>query len=72
MTDTKCPFCGCHAFYVKDPDDEYEIYEFECQDGKVVFSSEAEGADLPKIGTDTEINCNKCAWHGELQACQKM
>ena len=24
----KCPQCGCEKFYVKDPDDEYETYEF--------------------------------------------
>jgi hypothetical protein len=70
MPDIKCPSCGCRAFYVKDPNDEYDIHEFECQNGEVVFSSEV--ADSPEIGTDTEIHCNKCAWHGEMQACQKM
>ena len=33
----KCPVCGCIKFYVKDPADEYETYEFECNDGVICF-----------------------------------
>ena len=33
----KCPICGCEKFYLKDPDDEYETYEFELSDGEVAF-----------------------------------
>ena len=31
----KCPLCGCVSFYVKDPDDAYETYEFDWRDGRV-------------------------------------
>ncbi len=33
MTQSKCPVCGCKKFHVKNPDDDYDVYEFECQDG---------------------------------------
>jgi len=36
----KCPFCGCQSFYLKDPDDEYETYEFDLEKGEVNFHSE--------------------------------
>ena len=70
MPEMKCPSCGCRVFYVKDPDDEFEIYEFESQDGKVVFSPESESDAAPDVDADTEIYCNKCAWHGEFKTCR--
>ena len=27
MPDSKCPYCGSQSFYVKDPQDQYEIFE---------------------------------------------
>jgi len=30
----KCPVCSCANFYIKDPEDEYETYEFELKDGQ--------------------------------------
>jgi hypothetical protein len=65
MTDKQCPLCGCPTFYVKDPDDAYEIYEFECVNGKVVFSSKGSRPEHPEIKEKTETFCNRCAWHGE-------
>jgi hypothetical protein len=38
----KCPLCGCKTFYLKDPDDEYETYEFELHDGKVAFGPDVD------------------------------
>ncbi len=38
----KCPTCGSEEFYIKDEDDEYDIYEFTCSDREVVFSEEAD------------------------------
>ena len=29
MAQSKCPVCNCGKFYVKNPDDEYDIYEFD-------------------------------------------
>ena len=62
----KCPVCGCLEFYVKDPDDEYETYEFELREDKAVAQSD----DCPEIKDNTESFCNKCAWHGEFKELQ--
>jgi hypothetical protein len=58
----KCPICGCLTFYVKDPDDEYETYEFDLRDREVVFQTEP----CEKLNDDTETYCNNCAWHGQF------
>ncbi len=62
-----CPFCGCESFYVKDPDDEYETYEFDLKDHEAVFTEAAEEPEAPQIGDTTETYCSKCAWHGKFQ-----
>lgn len=59
----KCPVCGCDKFYVKNPDDEYEIYEFECKGDEVVFIDEA-----CELCEDTHTYCDQCAWHGDYSA----
>ena len=43
----KCPVCGCIKFYVKDPVDEYETYEFECSDGVICFDSDVSDSEIP-------------------------
>ena len=63
----KCPLCGCTEFYVKDPDDEYDIYEFTCKDGSVAFDAEVDVKDVPEISDATETYCDKCAWHGKME-----
>jgi hypothetical protein len=68
MTKAKCPLCGCEKFYVKDPDDEYETYTFECRDGEVCFDPEAAGCDPPAPDADTQTFCDRCAWHDRLAA----
>jgi hypothetical protein len=55
----KCPICGCQKFFVKDPADEYETYEFDLQDGQAVFP-----ADPQEMTGDTETYCHRCSWHG--------
>ena len=66
-----CPFCGCETFYVKDPDDEFETYEFTLKNGEIVFSDEVdESASLP-MGDETSTHCNRCAWNGRLQDLKK-
>jgi hypothetical protein len=62
MTQTKCPVCGCIKFYVKNPDDEYDIIEFECRDGDVHAEADMDGASR-KIDENTETFCNACSWH---------
>ena len=67
----KCPVCGCQNFFVKDPDDEFEIYEFQFQDGIVEFGSEEDASLSPLVQDDTETFCDKCAWHGKLKELKK-
>ncbi len=64
----KCPYCGCVEFYVKNPDDEYDIYEFTCKDGDISFEVEVDENDVPPMNDSTETYCNKCAWHGKMEA----
>lgn len=66
MAYSKCPACGCEQFYVKDPDDEYEIYEFECRDGQVCFGKGGSADDCPEVIDDMEVFCNACAWHDKF------
>jgi hypothetical protein len=54
-------------FYIKDPDDEYETYEFEIREGRVAFSFEDEASLAPEVEGETETYCNKCSWHGKLK-----
>ena len=65
MSDLKCPFCGSRTFYAKDPDDEYETYEFNCKDGEISWCKPAD--KYPDVLEDTEAYCNRCTWHGGLQ-----
>ena len=67
----KCPVCSCANFYIKDPEDEYETYEFELKDGQFAFSSEDDAAAAPEIQDQTEAFCNKCSWHGNLKELTK-
>ena len=63
----KCPVCGSLNFFVKDPDDEYETFEFELKDAKIVYISEADETDSPAVKADTEVFCEKCSWHDKFQ-----
>ena len=63
----KCPLCGSLNFFVKDPDDEYETHGFELKGQDVVFSPEAAESGSPDLNEDTEVFCEKCAWHDKFQ-----
>ena len=60
-----CPVCKSEQFYVKDPDDDYEIYEFQYKDGELHFTDADSEADANEIGEKREIYCQRCAWHGK-------
>jgi hypothetical protein len=62
-----CPLCGSLNFFVKDPDDEYETHEFELKGQDVVFNHEAAESNSPEVKSDTEVFCEKCAWHDKFQ-----
>ena len=66
MANARCPFCGCKTFYLKDPDDEYETYEFEFVDGEAVWNSK-DDARQPECTEDSEAFCNNCSWHGKVR-----
>lgn len=67
MDKMKCPTCGCQTFYVKDPEDEYTVYVFDCKDGDICFDPETSAADPPEIHDETETYCNKCSWHDSFK-----
>lgn len=64
-----CPDCGSQEFYVKDPEDQYNISEFELIDGKIVHSTPEQ--DLLNIVDDTETFCNRCAWHDKFKTLKQ-
>ena len=63
----KCPTCGCERFYIKDTDDEYEIYEFSASNGKIEFDKNLEPQNIPEVTHNSETFCEKCAWHGTFE-----
>ncbi len=63
----KCPVCGSLNFFVKDPADQYETYEFELQGEDVVFDAGAAKSDAAHLDSDTEVFCEKCTWHDRFQ-----
>jgi hypothetical protein len=67
MPTPKCPFCGSQSFYIKDPEDQYEIYEFDLEEGRVQFRpGEEETVEPPAIRDETETYCGLCSWHGKF------
>ena len=72
MAGRQCPFCGAQSFYVKDPDDQYEIFEFDLAEGQVQFKPQDEGASLPPpIREETETYCGLCSWHGKFNTLKR-
>jgi hypothetical protein len=67
----ECPLCGCQDFFVKDPADEFETYEFSVAGGEVRFSPDAEGAPAEGVQETTETFCNRCSWHGAFLELKK-
>jgi hypothetical protein len=59
----KCPVCGSQRFFIKDPKDEYDTYEFDLKAGQVVFVDEPQ-----EVRPETETFCNRCSWHGRFEA----
>ena len=69
MSGSSCPCCGSQGFYVKDPEDQYEIFEFDLQGGKVQFKPGEEATSSPPdIRDDTETYCGTCSWHGKFNS----
>jgi len=62
----KCPVCGSLNFFVKDPDDEYETYDFELKGDSVVFNQQAADSSA-EVKPETEVFCERCSWHDRFQ-----
>ncbi len=67
MANSKCPACGCERFYVKDPGDEYECYEFKFREGRVFYEQGVSADEAPELVDDMEVFCNACAWHDKFR-----
>ena len=52
----ECPYCSSRNFYLKNPDDEYETYEFDFREGKVVFLEKEEAPLSLPLEKDTPIS----------------
>jgi hypothetical protein len=73
MAPMKCPDCGAQRFYVKDPEDQYNIFEFDLQEGEIVFTdSQVESEQTPEVNEETETFCDRCAWHDKLKILKKI
>lgn len=65
-----CPICQSKDFYTKNPSDEYDIFEFTCQNGRIEYEDEESEEDAPKMDENPEIFCQRCAWHGKISAVE--
>ena len=73
MAPMKCPDCGAQRFYVKNPEDQYNIFEFDLQEGEIVFTaSHTESEQPPKVNEETETFCDRCAWHDKFKSLKKI
>lgn len=66
----QCPLCRCEKFYVKSPDDEFETWEFTCNQGSICFDNGIDPSMAPEIKADTETYCQRCSWHGKFSSLQ--
>ena len=64
---TACPLCKSKSFYLKDPEDEYEIFEFALKEDSPFFREGNKPTFVSdKLGKE-EIYCEQCAWHGKFE-----
>ena len=67
MDKLKCPDCGAQQFYAKDPEDQYNISSFNLEDGKIEYLDASAEEDHIPVSENTEIFCERCAWHDKLK-----
>lgn len=67
----KYPYCGHQRFYVKDSEDEFETFSFDCSTGNICFDPEIVEDDIPELSDNTHIFCDKCAWSGAVLEVKK-
>lgn len=66
MKQLKCPDCGTQQFYVKDPEDQYNISDFSLKNGTIEYLDDEPEAERIPVLEDTEVFCNQCAWHDKF------
>jgi hypothetical protein len=71
MDEMRCPICASQNFYVKDAEDEFELYDFEFKEGQIVFAVGVEVALVPAMTEDTATYCSRCSWHGVMGSLKK-
>ena len=71
MTQMKCPACGSQSFYRKDPEDQYNIFEFDLKDGEIISNAEEAESNQPDIVEETETFCKRCAWHDKFKLLKR-
>lgn len=72
MAPMKCPDCGSQRFYVKDPEDQYNIFEFDLKDGEIVSSDKETECEPLEVVEETETFCDRCAWHDKFKTLKQV
>ena len=72
MNQRKCPACGSESFYTKDPEDQYNIFDFDLKEGKIIFKVEDTESNPPDIVEETETFCKRCAWHDNFRMLKQV
>jgi len=72
MIQMKCPACGSESFYAKDPEDQYNIFDFDLKGGEVIFKAEDTESSPPNIVEETETFCKRCAWHDKFKRLKQV
>ncbi len=67
----KYPDCGAQRFYVKDLEDQYNISEFSLEEGSIEYLDDQTEEDHVPVSEDTEIFCDRCAWHDQFKSLKK-
>jgi hypothetical protein len=72
MTRMECPDCRSPGFYVKDPEDQYNVCDFTMKDGEIVFTNLESESDVLEVSDDNETFCCRYAWHDKLKTLTQL
>ena len=50
-----CPICKSIDFYTKNPDDDYDIFEFKYEKGLIQYEDDDAESDAPQMDENPEI-----------------
>ena len=67
---TKWIYCQ-DSKHEQDPEDQYELFEFELKEGKIISSDKETESTPLEVGEETETYCDKCAWHDKFKTLKK-